>query len=121
MFNLMVVHKALRKCRTPDIPKSNEDSLISLLVHDIFGGEILKTRRRRGWHFYNRVDGHTVDFTRSKLDKPVSKKNFEDIPATPDETYYYFEQEEYSSFLLRFTRAFEEIVGLDRYKPGLAN
>lgn len=118
MFNLMVVHEALKKSRTPGIPESDEDSLISMLIHDVFGGEILKTRKKRGWHFYNRVDGLRVDFTRSEMDESDNEKKFQDIPATPDETYCYYEKEEYSSFLLRFTRAFEEAVGLERYRPG---
>lgn len=115
MFNLKIVHEALKKSRTPDVPESDEDSLVSLLIHDIFGGEILKTRKKRGWHFYNRVDGLRVDFTRSEMDKSEKEKRFEDIPATPDETYCYYEHEEYSNFLLRFTRAFEEAVGLDKH------
>jgi len=120
MFNLMVVHEALRKIRTSDVPKSDLDSLISMLIHDIFGGEILKTKRKSGWHFYNRVDGLRVDFTRSEMCKSDNENHFEDIPATPDETYCYYEQEEYSKFLLRFIRAFEESVGLDRSHAGYA-
>jgi hypothetical protein len=86
-----------------------------LLIHDIFGGEILKTRNRRGWHYYNRVDGLRLDFSRKKMDKSIKKHDFEDIPATPDETYDYFEMEEYSSFLTRFVRSFEDAFGLDKY------
>jgi hypothetical protein len=120
MFNLIVVHEALKKIRTPDVLKSEEDSLISLLIHDVFGGEILKTKRNRGWHFYNRVDGLRVDLSKQELNKSDKEKRFEDIPATPDETYCYYEQEEYSNFLFRFIRAFEEAVGLDKYKPGFS-
>jgi len=117
MFNLMVVHEALKQSRTTDVPESDEDSLISLLVYDIFGGEILKTRKKRGWHFYNRVDGLRIDLTRPEIDNSDYEKGFEDIPATPDETYCYFEQEEYNTFLFRFIRAFEEAVGLDKSRP----
>jgi len=120
MFNLMVVQDALKKISTSDVPKSDMDSLISMLIHDIFGGEILKTKRKSGWHFYNRVEGLRVDFTRLEMCKLDNENHFEDIPATPDETYCYYEQEEYSKFLLRFIRAFEEVVGLDRYHAGIA-
>ena len=44
---------------------------------------------------------------------------FEDIPSSPGETHSYFEDEEYSTFLMRFIWAFEEAVGLDKYRPGL--
>jgi len=116
MFDLMIVREALMKSRTQKIPAIEQDSLISHLVHDVFGGEILKTPRKRGWHFYNRVDGLRIDFTRSELSKSSNEKLFEDIPATPEETSLYFEKEQYSSFLMNFVRIFEEIVGLNKYK-----
>ncbi len=116
MFDLMIVREALMKSRTQKIPAIEQDSLISHLIHDVFGGEILKTPRKRGWHFYNRVDGLRIDFTRSELSKSSNEKLFEDIPATPEETSLYFEKEQYSSFLMNFVRIFEEIVGLNKYK-----
>jgi hypothetical protein len=42
---------------------------------------------------------------------------FEDIPSTPNETYNYFPQEDYLTFLMKFVRAFEEAVGLEKYQP----
>ena len=117
MIDLMVVHEALKKSRTPEVRTDGEDSLISLLVHDIFGGEILKTRNKRGWYFYNRIEGERIDFTGSEPRKLYEEKRFEDIPATPDETHNYFEQEEYANFFMRFIWAFEEAVGLDKSQP----
>jgi hypothetical protein len=111
----MAVHEAIRKSLNPGIAGNNQDTLISLLIHDIFGGEILKTRKKRGWHFYNRVDGLRLDFSRPQMDKTLRNYHFEDIPATPDETYIYFEMEEYSTFLTRFARSFEDAFGLDKY------
>jgi hypothetical protein len=126
MFNRMVVQEALKNSSALDInpgqipnnPADCQDSVISLLIHDIFGGEILKTRKKKGWHFYNRIDGERIDFTRSELGKSTDDNSFEDIPSTPDETYTYFEEEDYSSFFLKFVSAFEEAVGLDKYNPG---
>ncbi len=86
MLYTMAVHEAIRKSLNPVTDGDNQDTLISLLIHDIFGGEILKTRKKRGWHFYNRVDGLRLDFSRPEMDKSVKKRKFEDIPATPDET-----------------------------------
>jgi hypothetical protein len=128
MLDIMVVREALKRSNEFDTgtmgsdytPPDDQDSLISLLIHDIFGGEILKTRKKNGWHFYNRIDGLRIDFTRSEIGKSSKEKLFEDIPATPDETYIYFEQEEYSTFLMTFIRAFEEAVGLEKYRPGLS-
>lgn len=72
MFYRMVVQDALKRSWSvdnkpegkPDIPSAGQDSVISQLIHNIFGGEILKTRLKKGWHFYNRIDGERIDFTR---------------------------------------------------------
>ncbi|MBK7713366.1 MAG: hypothetical protein IPJ37_22365 [Bacteroidales bacterium] len=77
----------------------------------------MKTHLKKGWHFYNRIEGKRIDFTSSDINNNADETNFEDIPSTPDETYSYFEDEEYSTFLMRFIRAFEEAVGLDNYRP----
>ena len=127
MLDIMVVRDALKQSNGTDSgsdykinnPRDDQDSLISLLIHDIFGAEILKTHRKNGWHFYNRIDGLRIDFTRSEIGKSFNETRFEDIPSTPDETYNYFEQVEYSTFLMRFVRAFEEAVGLEQYRSGL--
>ena len=47
MVDKKIVYEALKRSRTPDDPTENQDSLISLLIHDIFGGEILKTPKKR--------------------------------------------------------------------------
>lgn len=125
MFNRKVVHEALKRSRTAEekleLSRKNiepgRDGEISLLIYDIFGGEILKTHSKNGWHFYNRVDGERIDFTKSEIDIPPRSKKFEDIPATPDETHNYFEQEEYANFFMRFVWAFEEAVGLEKSRP----
>ncbi len=112
MFNKNVVYEALKRSQTSD---RGQDSLISLLIHDVFGGEILKTHKRKNWHFYNRIDGEIVDFTKEGR----SAVNFEDIPSTPDETCDYIDEVEYSTFFMQFVRAFEETVGLEKYMTGL--
>jgi hypothetical protein len=116
MINLKIVDSALQRSLANEFPPDYKDSLISVLIHDIFGGEILKTKRRKGWHFYNRIDGRRLDFTTHGKSIYCSKNRFEDIPATPDETFNHIDQEDYSSFLIRFVRLFEETVGLERYQ-----
>jgi hypothetical protein len=120
MINSRIVHEALKRSRFPGDCAENQDSLISLLIHDIFGGEILKTHFKYGWHFYNRIEGKRVDFARSSMVKFVEGNQFEDIPATPDETYTYFDQAEYSTFLMRFIWAFEDAIGLEKTHPGFS-
>jgi hypothetical protein len=122
MFQKITVQKALRRTRVmevnPDLLKEKpvkiEDSVVSLLIYDIFGGEILKTNKKKGWHFYNRIEGERLDFTARKI-KNLSKRNhFEDIPSTPEEIFNFVSKEDYSTFFVRFVRIFEEAVGLKR-------
>ena len=128
MFNKKGVYEALKgslelesdRKLTPDNRPIGQDSLISLLIHDIFGGEILKTHKRKNWHFYNRIEGERVDFTGSevKFDRDAI---FEDIPSTPDETYDYIDQTDYTTFFTKFVRTFEEKVGLDKYQTSVSS
>ncbi len=126
MFNKNVVYEALKRSFISDPNKRlkagnnsiEQDSLISLLIHDIFGGEILKTHAKTNWHFYNRIDGERVDFTNQETRKANSDTRFEDIPSTPDETHDYVDQTDYTDFFMSFVRAFEETVGLEKYRHG---
>ena len=128
MVNSKVVQKALKQTlameNNPGLktnkPADCQSSIISRLIYDIFGGEILKTRMKKGWHFYNRIDGERIDFTGLVMIKSSKGKFFGDIPSTPDETYNYFEQEDYSTFFISFIRAFEEAVGLKKYRIDLS-
>jgi hypothetical protein len=126
MFYKKVVYEALKQSMGQDFSWKRstdsdleEASLISLLIHDVFGGEILKTHLKSGWHFYNRIEGKRIDFTIPDTGKSEEDIQFEDIPSTPEETYTYFEDEEYSTFLTKFLWAFEDAIGLDNYRPGL--
>ena len=128
MFDRIMVQKALKGSRTlneeprwvANKPADDQSSVISQLIYDIFGGEILKTHKKNGWHFYNRINGERIDFTRSESGVSYEESRFEDILSTPDETHNYFELEEYTTFFIRFIREFEEAVGLKNYRPGYA-
>ena len=63
-------------------PARGQCSVTSLVVHDLFGGEILKTQKRGGMHFYNKIDGVRWDLTISQFDYPIP---FEDWPSNRDE------------------------------------
>jgi len=127
MFNRKVVQKTLKKtwildgnpgCN-PDKPADCQSSMISRLIYDIFGGEILKIRNKKGWHFYNLINGKRIDFTGSEFIKSSGNNRLEELHSTPDETFDYFAQEDYSTFFIRFIRAFEEAIGLEKYQPGV--
>jgi len=126
MFNKAVVLKALKKCWAldfnpkwkPSNPTVDQDSVTSLMLYDIFGGEILKTPKplKKGWHFYNRIDGKRFDFTKSKIGNLSLFNRFEDINASPEEVCNYFETEDYLTLRRRFIRAYEEAIGLKKYQ-----
>jgi hypothetical protein len=128
MLNKKIVQKALNQTWSmddyagynSDMTSDSHSSATSRLIYDVFGGEILKTHLKKGWHFYNRIDGERLDFTISSNGKSSRVIPFEDIPSSPDETYNYFQEDDYSTQFLRFIRAFEEILGLKRSQRAMA-
>jgi len=85
-FEPETVARALRKSWSADSakqwskerPAAGQCNVTALLVHDLFGGELLKTSLPGGDHFYNRIDGVRYDFTAGQFDAPV---DYADIPA----------------------------------------
>lgn len=122
MFNRMYVQEALKHIWSFDNDQrqisgtlvNDQNGAVSLLIHDLFGAEILKTHKKKGWNFYNRINGERFDFAGSAIRKYSSDYHFEDIHSTPDEANNYVQQDDYSTFLMRFVRAFEEAVGLPK-------
>lgn len=125
MFKRNVVQKALRQTWALDDnpggdlnkPSDDQNSMTSRLIYDILGGEILKIRNKKGWHFYNRINGKRIDFTGSELIQSSGDHRLKELPSTPDETFDYFAQEDYSTLFIRFISFFEEAVGLEKYRP----
>lgn len=52
-------------------PAKGQCGVTSLVVHEIIGGEILKTLMPEGWHFYNVKNGIRYDFTVSQFEKNI--------------------------------------------------
>jgi hypothetical protein len=121
MINSSAIQTAMNRARksennpglNPVKSSVEQSSVISQLIFDIFGGEILKTHKRKSWHFYNRINGERIDFTKSKIKKVPGYIHFEDIPVSSDEIHNYYEQEQYLPFYMMFIREFEEALGLD--------
>ncbi|MGD8348521.1 MAG: hypothetical protein PVI79_04765 [Gammaproteobacteria bacterium] len=55
----------------PDIPALGQCNVTALLVNELFGGRILKTRQRESVHYYNEIDGRRYDFTDSQFDSRI--------------------------------------------------
>jgi hypothetical protein len=125
LFDWTVIRKAIKRTLTSGPEEALNNGLLSknqgieitVLINDIFGGEILKTPGRKGWHFYNQIDGVRIDLGSQEIDKSFDAINLENISSSRSDTSNYFKQEDYSNFFMRFIRAFEETVGLDKCQP----
>ncbi|MCK1360898.1 hypothetical protein [Bradyrhizobium sp. 199] len=63
-------------------PAAGQCNVTSLLIHELFGGELLKTPLPAGDHFYNRIDGKRYDFTARQFEQPIA---YVDLPASRTE------------------------------------
>jgi hypothetical protein len=80
------VQRALRKAWslatasqwTADNPAAGQCSVTALLIHELFGGDLLKTPLPAGDHFYNGIGGKRCDFTASQFDQPIA---YMDVPT----------------------------------------
>ena len=66
----------------PDNPALGQCNVTALLIEELFGGRILKTKLQEGSHFYNEVDGHRYDFTNSQF---TSQMEYDDLQSTREE------------------------------------
>lgn len=81
---------------TPENPAKGQCSVTSLVVQELFGGEILKTQVPGGRHFYNRIGGERVDLTISQFVQSIA---FDDTLSSRAEALADTSREQY--FLLR--------------------
>jgi len=109
------LYHVLRRCWSvetgskwlPDNPARGQCSVTSLVVHDVFGGEILKTRVGPYWHFYNRIGETRWDLTVSQFEVPIP---FDDRPASRDEVLADTSVEQYELL----SRRVEDFLNADR-------
>lgn len=64
---------------TADNPAAGQCNVTSLLIHELFGGELLRTPLPAGDHFYNRIEGRRYDFTARQFDQPIV---YVDLPTS---------------------------------------
>lgn len=66
----------------PDNPALGQCNATAILIKDMFGGQILKTRYQEGTHFYNEIDGRRYDFTDSQFSSQIE---YDDLESSSDE------------------------------------
>jgi hypothetical protein len=64
---------------TANNPAAGQCNVTSRLIHELFGGDLLKTPLPAGHDFYNRIGGRRYDFTASQFDRPIA---YMDVPTT---------------------------------------
>jgi len=69
---------------TPENPANGQCGVTALVVQDVLGGDILKTKTPDGWHFYNRIYDRRHDFTESQFAKPIE---YVDIVSSREEAF----------------------------------
>jgi hypothetical protein len=79
---------------TADNPALGQCGVTAFLMRELFGGELLKTKVDGQWHFYNRIDGKSYDFTKSQFAESI---HYDDLPATEEEIFRDSTYEQYKS------------------------
>jgi len=65
-------------------PAMGQCGVTSLVVNDLLGGEISKTKLPDGWHFYNFINGIRYDFTASQFKESI---HYMDFPSNREEAF----------------------------------
>ena len=65
-------------------PAKGQCGVTTLVVNDLLGGEIYKTKLPGGWHFYNIINGNRYDFTASQFTDEII---YMDLPSDREEAY----------------------------------
>ena len=80
--------------------------MTALLIHKIYGGKILKTRVNGRWHFYNRIEDQTIDFTSEQFSQPI---HYENIESSTEEARKDTTLKQYEHLKRQFARVSAEL------------
>lgn len=87
-----------------DNPARGQCGVTALVVNDHLGGEILRTPIGRSWHFYNRVEGRTLDLTAEQFGTPIV---YLDVVSSREEAFADTDGDQYRELALRFAEAID--------------
>jgi len=99
---LLLIEQCLLKCWniktssrwTPENPYKGQCGVTSLVINDLFGGNILRTEVEGQWHFYNRIEGERYDFTRKQFNFEIY---YQDIESNREEAFADTDECQYST------------------------
>ncbi len=80
-YDEFAIRKALRQCWSLDTapqwsaenPANGQCNVTAAVIHDVFGGEILRTKMPGVWHYYNQIDGRRADLSDSQFTDPGAR------------------------------------------------
>ncbi|EOP56121.1 hypothetical protein IKQ_01338 [Bacillus cereus VDM053] len=78
---------------TSENPAKGQCGVTALVVQDLYGGEIKKTKVGEVWHFYNLIDGKVIDFTETQFNE---KLNYMDEKSNREEAFADTNEKQYS-------------------------
>ncbi|MFC1286986.1 hypothetical protein ABE057_03265 [Bacillus paralicheniformis] len=76
-----------------DNPAKGQCGVTALIVNDLLGGEIRKTRLPEGWHFYNFINGKRYDLTVSQFKEDIL---YMDVPSNRNEAFSDTNEKQYN-------------------------
>ena len=80
-FDEKIIRGALRRAWSSETatqwsaenPANGQCNVTAAVIHDLFGGEVLRTAVPGFWHYYNRIDGQRYDLTDSQFSDPGAR------------------------------------------------
>ncbi|MDF9482900.1 hypothetical protein P5738_15270 [Bacillus cereus] len=89
---------------TIENPAKGQCGVTALVVQDICGGKIIKTKIGGVWHFYNFIDGQRFDFTESQFNENL---NYLDVESNRKEAFADTNEKQYSILKEKVTKEFK--------------
>ncbi|MCW1238484.1 YunG family protein [Bacillus pretiosus] len=86
---------------TIENPAKGQCGVTALIIQELCGGEIRKTKIGEVWHFYNIVDEERYDFTWSQFSE---KLNYMDIESNREEAFADTNEKQYSMLKKKITK-----------------
>ncbi|NGZ77695.1 YunG family protein [Saccharibacillus alkalitolerans] len=84
-------------------PASGQCGVTAIVIQEIFGGEIVRTKISDGaWHYYNEIHHRRYDFTESQFDVAPQ---YEDIRSTREEAFSDTNLDQYTYLIKSFKNA----------------
>ena len=109
---------------SPENPANGQCNVTAAVIHDLYGGAILRTRYPEVWHYYNRIDARRVDLTDSQFSRPGARfpapDPYQDAPTDREAAMEGIPEREYAALRTALLRVLSRRRnGRRRYHPVL--